>query len=647
MVSILRQIILVIVLFINDKLCLSLLSEQENSVRTGKIIEKNVIHRLPHKNRYLFRYNIDMEIDTYEKGNNYKNVNFIPKEFSDISKLDVFEDLFVISVQGTWRDENWGEPPIDIYPAGLTLNFRYKYPDKHSVITVGIWNYILNTISNILCSSFDVFKNELYTEKNCIDVNINNDTKNVICTNHDNTLCIDTLTCWKRMFPCFSFGFSKNIDQNGILGKLPLNSFITSSYKSIGFRMRRVGNSQNEGSSLADGKSKTVFTLFLETVLKGEDRILASSVSNTNSNEDFNLWSFHKLESSSEAPKPCPAIEDSRLYFFVENYNYFSNETQSDDTNLLCRHVNLNKHSLKRGEFNATKDNTNGLMYLELNISKMSNQNIVTSFDLSFFQKHCGISIFKDISSLTYTPISSNYIENYNKHGNSSKRFFSSKKYEYTNELDVRRSYTNSISELGEINSIWTQGSLVVYMRNNVKNQVFYRNVTLCHWEKIPKFINIWFHKTKVLYSNKKEITDIYEDSKSKDVVVLYSNKATKFIGLGITNSNKNTVMNFCTELSPKMNLAVIFYFDKLFLPLNYYGAKSQRGQISPPSVTHWSENNDNSQIHTTFHRIYIIPTILVDHTMVFNVIATTSAFIVFGFITTIKFIQLNEKNVA
>ncbi|KAH7649444.1 Gpi16p PIG-T family with signal peptide and transmembrane domain [Cryptosporidium bovis] len=651
MILIFIKVISVFILLLDKNPCSGLLNEKDIHIEDSNINDKYVIHRLPHKNRYLFRYNINMEVGIDQNGkiHKHKGVNFIPNEFLELSKLDFLEDLFVISVQGVWRDENWGEPPINIYPTGLTFDFRYKDSSKHPVIAKGIWNYILNCLSNFLCSSLDVFKNELYIEKNCVNVNVNYDTKKVICTNHDDTLCMDTLVCWKRMLPCFSFGLSRYIDQNGILGKLPLDSFITSSYKSIGFRMKRISDSKNKNSSLTYGESKTVFTLFLETVLNGEDRIPVLSIQNINKDE-FNLWCFHKLECSSEIKKPCPAIGESKLYFFVESRINSKNETlNGDNKNLLCRNVYLNKYPLKEGEFiemNANNGN-NYLSYLEIDINKIFIDNNTNSFNLDFFQKYCNISIFKDISSLIY-PAYVNSIKRFKLHGDVNNiRFLNTRKHEYIREVDMRRSYTNAINELGEINSIWTQGSLVIYMNNNINNQTSNKNITLCHWEKIPKFINLWFHKTKILYSNKKEITDIYEDIKNEDVVVLYSNKAMKYIGLDINNSGKNTVINFCTELPPKMNLVVIFYFHKLFLPLNYYGAKSQRGQITPPSVTFWNVNNDDSQTHTIFHKIHIIPTILADHTMAFNVIATTSAFIIFGFITTTKFIQLNEKNVT
>ncbi|OII73221.1 PIG-T family protein [Cryptosporidium ubiquitum] len=549
-----------------------------------KFVEKTIINRLLHRNRYFLGYELEIEVD---EDLNKKNDRFVSNELLGLLQIPFLEDMLVVSTQGMWRTNNWGEPPSTIYTTGSILDLGFS---DASLVSEDFWSSLLNRVSSIMCNSLTVFNNALNREKSCTHIMKGNNLSRQICNNYDDTLCMDNLNCWRKILPCLSLDYSGKAGSYGILKKISLDSFVKASYKSIGFELKKRG-------------SKAYFRIFFNIVLKGKPL----SINEKRQNET--LWALIGLEEPEYEEFLCPVFIESKIIYFLNSILEKEKLLRNND---ICKIVSYN-HPLRDDLFN-----------LEINALKLNNSTI--KLDLEFLREICGVTWIKHISAL-----------------HPQKQLEDKSKLSF---LHIDRSYVRSVVG-NDIKKDRTEGSLIIGMDNLLSE----KSIRICHWEQFPRYINPWFYKTRVLSARSKVIKDI-QDIHDKDgqVLILDSYKAFEFLNLKIYKS-QNILVNFCINLAPNTNVVVIFKFQKYFLPLEYLGAKSKRGQISPPSVSYWKiekdSKEDNDDYRTFYHNINIIPTIFLDHTMTFNIIAITSAFVIFGIVTTTRPIQLNLKNIS
>ncbi|KAF7456697.1 GPI transamidase component PIG-T [Cryptosporidium felis] len=561
----------------------------KNNLTNEKFREKVTIHRLPHRSRYFLGYELEIDGELTTGGN-----TFISSELLRLSEVLFLEELFVASTQGIWRTGSWGEPPTDTYSTGSILDVRFS---ENKVISERAWSDLLNMVSSILCNSLTVFTEDLHREKSCIQTNDGLGSERQICKNYDDTLCSDNLTCWRRILPCLSLDYSERVGSYGILKMITIDSFVKASYKSIGLEFKKNGG---RGS----------YRIFLHIVLNGKQLLPTGEISN-----EETIWTLLDLEKPQSGEMICPVVRDSRIYYFLDSIssrNISSWRNNREKETGICNLVPF-KHPVY--------DN---LYYLSINTRRLEDSEM--KFDLGFIRGKCGITWVDMISSLH--PL--DYLENKSK----------------LSYFEVQRSFVKLV-EGRFIKSDRIEGNLVISMKNLLIDKI----TSICHWEQFPKFLNPWFYKTKVLTSKLNAIKDIGNIAMNEDEVsVLDSANAIKFLNLNFYYSG-NIIVRFCIDIPPNTTIITIFRFHKEFLPLNYLGAKSKRGQISPPSVSYLKlKEASEAKVfysNTIYHNSHIIPTVTLDHTMTFNVVAITSTLIFFGLVTTSKFIQLSLRNIS
>ncbi|TRY51274.1 Gpi16p/PIG-T/SPBC1604.15 family glycosyl phosphatidyl inositol [Cryptosporidium tyzzeri] len=550
-----------------------------------KYLEKTTINRLPHKTKYFLGYELEIEVD-----NNLTNKDdkFIPNELLGLLQIPLLDDLLVVSTQGMWRTINWGEPPVDIYTTGSILNLGFS---DASLVSEELWSSILTRVSSIMCNSLTVFSNSLDREKSCTQIKKGTGLNRQICNNYDDTLCMDNLNCWRKLLPCTTLDFSSKIGSYGILKNISLDSFVKASYKSIGLELKKKGK-------------KAYFRIFFNIVLKGKPLYTIEKEQNKT------LWSLIDLEEPDYKYFICSVVVESKISYFLNSIPLKKNVLDHEN-NDICNIVPY-KHPIHEDLFS-----------LEMNTLNLNNTTIKLS--LGFLKQVCGLKWIKDISALHPRE----QLEN------KSKLSF----------LHIDRSYVKSVIG-NDIKNDRTEGSLIIAFDNLLSK----KTIRICHWEQFPRYINPWFYNTRVLLARSKVIKNIIDiHNKNDDILILDSFKALQFLNIKIYKS-ENILVNFCINLTPNTNVIVIFKFQKYFLPLVYLGAKLKRGQISPPSLSYWKIQEDlkeNNDYKTIYHNINIIPTVFLDHTMTFNVVAITSAFIIFGIVITTRPIQLSLKNIS
>ncbi|KAJ1613161.1 hypothetical protein OJ253_402 [Cryptosporidium canis] len=549
--------------------------------------ERTIIHRLLHRSRYFLGYELEIEVDYNGLGGEDEGGGvFVSRELQRLLQVPFVSELLVASTQGMWRTGSWGEPPARVYTSGSILDVGV--PDM-GLVSEGVWSSLLSRVSSIMCNSLTVFEDGLSREKRCTPVQDGSSLARLVCNNYDDTLCTDNLFCWRRILPCLTLDGRGMAGCHGILGMISVDSFVKASYKSIGLELRRRAD-------------KTHLRIFLNIVVKGR------SLSLDKRELGDTLWSLVGLEEPKHQELLCPLVESSKIIYFLYG-RLVAGVRPSRRT--ACRIVPFN-HPVHTG-----------LHSLEVDVLRLNDS--TSRLDLEFLRQECGMTWMEHISDL----------HDQEELEDKSKLSF----------LNIARSYVRSVKG-GEIKKERTQGSLVIAMDNLLPN----KSIRVCHWEQFPRYISPWFHKTRVLSARSKVIRDIDNlESNDGEVEVLDSHMALKFLNLGISRS-QSILASFCLELAPRTNVIVIFKFQKPFLPLGYLGGKAKRGQISPPSVSYWriqQESADRSNSYrTVYHNISIVPTIYLDHTMTFNVLAITCAFIVFGMIITTKPTQLSPKNV-
>ncbi|KAH8584391.1 Gpi16p PIG-T family glycosyl phosphatidyl inositol 16 signal peptide and transmembrane domain or GPI anchor [Cryptosporidium sp. chipmunk genotype I] len=556
----------------------------ENNENREKYLEKTIINRLPHKSRYFLGYELEIEVDNDLTKKDYK---FISNELLELLQIPFLDDMLLVSTQGMWRTSNWGEPPVDIYTTGSILDLGFS---DASLVSEELWSSILAKVSSIMCNSLTVFNNALNREKSCTQVMKGTGLNRQICNNYDDTLCMDNLNCWRKLLPCMALDYSSKAGSYGILKKISLDSFVKASYKSIGLKFKRRGK-------------KAYFRIFFNIVLK------VKHLSVTRKGQSETLWSLIGLEEPEYKDFLCPVVVESKIIYFLNSVPLKENVLSYENNN-ICNIVSY-RHPVHHDLFS-----------LEMNVLNLNNSTIKLS--LEFLKQVCGVKWIKHISAL-----------------NPYKQLEDKSKLSF---LHVDRSYVKSV--IGDdIKSDRTEGSLVIALDNLLSE----KSIRICHWEQFPRYINPWFYNTRVLSARSKVIKNIVDiHDKNDDILIFDSFNALQFLNLKIYKS-ENILVNFCIDLAPNTNVIVIFKFQKYFLPLEYLGAKAKRGQISPPSVSYWriQEESRENDYRTIYHNINIIPTIFLDHTMTFNVVAITSAFIIFGIVTTTKSIQLSLKNIS
>lgn len=549
-------------------------------------VEKTVINRLFHKSRYFLGYELEIEVDM---GSREREAVFVSSELLGLLQIPLIDDLLVVSTQGVWRTNSWGEAPVTVYTTGSILDVGFSDVNR---VSEELWSSLLNRVSSIMCNSLTVFNSGLSRERSCTQVVEGHARSRQICNNYDDTLCVDNLSCWTRILPCLSLNKQEMVGSYGILRRIPLDSFVRASYKSIGFELKRKGDKAN-------------FRIFFNIVIKG--KVLAVD----KKGEANTLWSLAGLKEPAREEFLCPVVKKSRIFYFL--YGLPLSDKPPRKGNGLCSIVSYS-HPIHED-----------LYHLEIDALRLNNSTI--RFDLDFVRQACGLTWIRDISAL-HPP---RQLEDM------PRQTF----------LRIDRSYVRSVVG-SEIKKDRTEGSLIIALDNLLSD----KSVRVCHWEQFPRYIHPWFYKTRVLSARSKVIHDIEDaiQNKSGDVQVFDSYLALQFLNLSISGS-QNVLASFCLDLAPNTNVIVIFKFQKYFLPLGDLGGKTKRGQISPPSVSYWmilqDPQHDDGNYKTKYHGISIIPTINLDHTMTFNVLAITCALIVFGIITSAKPIQLSPKNIS
>lgn len=553
-------------------------------------VEKTVINRLFHKSRYFLGYELEVEVDL-DTDLGESKTEFVSSELLGLLQIPLVDDLLVVSTQGVWRTSSWGEAPVTVYTTGSILDVGFSDVGR---VSEELWSSLLSRVSSIMCNSLTVFNSGPSRERSCTQIPEGPTRSRQICNNYDDTLCMDNLSCWTRILPCLSLNKEEAVGSYGILRKIPLDSFVKAPYKSIGFELKKRGD-------------KAYFRIFFNIVIK-ENVSTKEKKRGTDT-----LWSLAGLEEPVHEELLCPVVKKSRILYFL-NGPSLSDRPSSMANNSLCNIASYN-HPVQ-----------NDLYHLEIDALRLNNS--TTRLGLDFLRQECGLKWIESISDLHPS----------RQHEDKSRLTF----------LHIDRSYVRSVVGK-EIKRDRTEGSLIIALDNLLPD----KSVRVCHWEQFPRYIHPWFYKTRVLSARSKAIHDIEDaaQSKSGDVQVFDSYLALHFLNLSLSGS-QNILANFCLDLAPNTNVVVIFKFQKYFLPLVDLGGKTKRGQISPPSVSYWKilqdhPQHENGSYETKYHSISIIPTINLDHTMTFNVLAITCALIVFGFITFTKPIQLSHKNMS